>query len=322
MNNHMKFVTASFISKKAQPDHPRKCAAGFTLIELLVVIAIIAILAAMLLPALSLAKSKAQAINCMNNFNQLMKACIMYTGDNSELYPPNPDDGTTLPGYCWLGGNVQGWMPTVSAGGSADAGNAALLKSQSTDLLATYLGNAIGVFKCPTDPRYCIFGGQTVPVVRSCSANQGVGSVDSSWANGGSHAGRPTSPVNGPWLDGSHGHKAGQPYATFGKATSFRNCSPTDIWVYVDEDPWSINDAGMAVIASTPDVVDYPTTRHKNATGFAFADGHAEVHKWKSNLFVCNGPPPRKTAQPGAEYNDWYWYAWHATRSFTTGKVP
>ena len=211
----------------------------------------------------------------------------------------------------------------VSANGSADAGNAALLKNQSTDLLATYLGNAIGVFKCPSDPRYCIFGGQTVPVVRSCSANQGVGTVDTVFAQSGSgHGGRPASPSNGPWLDGNHGHKSGGPYATFGKSTSFRNCSPSDIWVYVDDDPWTINDAAMAVIAAVPDFVDYPSPMHKNACGFAFADGHSEVHKWKSNLFVHTGVPPRTTAQPGAQYSDWFWWASHATRSFTTGTVP
>ena len=88
---------------------------GFTLIELLVVIAIIAILAALLLPVLSRAKLKAQGIYCMNNGRQMMLAIHLYTGDYQELYPPNPDDGNTTPGYsltvtfwrirvapCWL----------------------------------------------------------------------------------------------------------------------------------------------------------------------------------------------------------------------------
>ena len=286
-------------------------------------IAIIAILAAMLLPALSLAKEKARTISCTSNFSQLMKACYMYTGDNTELYPPNPDDGTTQPGYIWVAGQAGGWMPSLAVGGSADAGNAALLKNPATSLLAPYLAGNSAIFKCPADPRYCTFNGQTIPVVRSCSCNQGVGTVDPGYvaSNGSSHSGRPTTPVVGPWLTGNHSQSASQ-YATFGKATSFRNVSPTDIWVYVDEDPWSINDGGMAVIAQVPDVIDYPTSRHRNACGFAFADGHAEVHKWKSNLFVLNSTPTRKTAKPGAEYNDWFWFASHATRSLTTGSVP
>jgi prepilin-type N-terminal cleavage/methylation domain-containing protein/prepilin-type processing-associated H-X9-DG protein len=300
----------------------RRNRAGFTLIELLVVIAIIAILAAMLLPALAKAKGRARNLNCMNNLNQLMKACYMYVSDSKDYYPPNPDSVGGAGGN-WVGGSAQGWMPNEGAGGNAQAGNPMYVKDSTYALFGPYTGNNYKIYHCTADPRTCPYSGsdptmngQHIPVVRSVSMNQGVGTKAGS-----------TAAVDGPWLDGQHTHTANNPYATFGRSSDFGKVPPSDIWVLADDDPWTINDAAMAVIAASPDTVDYVSPMHDNGAGFAFADGHSEIHKWKSAVWIHSGPPSRSDfinacgSNPAAR-NDWWWFAWHATRSKITGTVP
>jgi len=312
--------------KSFRLNYSRDTRSAFTIVELLAVLFVLALLGLALLPALASTHPNVQATRCINNMRQLGAALAMYSHDNFDLLPPNFDPGNATPGEAWVMGNASGWMPTITGGGSPDAGDPKFTTNASYSLLAPYLGNRPEPFQCPLDPRICPYSGsdssstgKPIKVVRNVALNGGVGTNP--------HKGWPaTIKVDGAWLDGNHSHVADTPYATFGKMSDFRNVRPADTWTFVDADPWTIASGEMAVIAAVPDTVDYCNALHGNATPFAFADGRAEMHKWKSTVWVHKGPPSRTTFQAmaasGAGREDWFWWASHATKSFKTGTVP
>jgi len=274
------------------------CHRAFTLIELLVVIAIIAILAGMLLPALAKAKTKAQGIMCMSNGKQIMLATRLYTTDFNELLPPNEDSDSAPAGHVWLQGNVRDarWVT-----------NTATYNDSRWNVLARYTGGNYKVYKCPADPAFATIGGKRYSTTRSISASQAVGTVCSSFPSG--HSGAPVLATHGPWLDGGHGHTRGRTYRTYGKEADF--VSPAQTWVYIDEHSESINDAGFGHPGPNPPStvrwVDWPATYHNSAGGLSFADGHAEVHKWKGIKYSKTGLPG--TTVTAAQRSDWDWLA-------------
>lgn len=303
---------------------PSQTCRGFTLIELLVVIAIIAILAGMLLPALGRAKQKAQGITCMNNAKQLALAVSMYTLDFNDHYPPNPDDATLMSGYNWCAGDVGGGMPGDPP--MHDTFYPDTLADPLKTLVSPYISRNIGIFKCPGDPRvgpYPTDGvnismrGRSVSAARSVAMNQAVGTVDPQFAQTGAqndHRGVPTLPTSGPWLTGSHGgNKHDSPYATFGRTSDFSRASSSQVFLMLDESPWSINDAAFAVSAGTSKWIDYPATAHGNGCGFSFCDGHAEIHGWRGGSMRLTGPAPAGGTPVPATDPDWIWLATRAT---------
>jgi prepilin-type N-terminal cleavage/methylation domain-containing protein len=273
----------------ALPSCNRVERGAFTLIELLVVIAIIAILAAMLLPALARAKNRAQIITCVNSTKQLQTGWNMYVGDNNDHVMPNSDLGAA--GVTWVGGGQEGW-------GALD-GNTNV-QYYETNMMAPYMGGQLGVYHCPAD---------NVP----SDNGQRIRTYSMQWQVGSTKV---------------YGDQAyAKFYNKMSDITI--NPGPADLLIFIEENMCSLNDGWLQVdnaygptpgsytgTASFPDV---PGSYHKWGTAASFADGHAEYHKWLYpqikvpvvygytsgiNGIIVGSPT-------GPNSGDWYWFTSH-----------
>ncbi|HEX3717810.1 MAG TPA: prepilin-type N-terminal cleavage/methylation domain-containing protein [Verrucomicrobiae bacterium] len=270
---------------RSQADGQAAIRTGFTLIELLVVIAIIAILAALLLPALSKAKVQAQGTYCLNNEKQMTLAWLMYADDFRGLLVPNVGDGQGLAYYeatnTWCYGNVSG-LP--------DETNVLYLKES---LLGNYTKNP-GIYKCPGDP------GNPVGTARVRSIS-----------------------MNG-FMNGKGGDTV-TGFENFMKTSDLQKSAQWFVFLdekpaTINDEYFEVNMGG--VTSTSIAVQDNPSQVHNGACGFGFADGHAEIHKWLGAAFEspvsCSG---QSFTSPSANFHDALWLVQHTTYSLTPSTV-
>jgi prepilin-type N-terminal cleavage/methylation domain-containing protein len=282
-----------FADTRNCPD--AKADPAFTLIELLVVIAIIAILAAMLLPALSRAKDKAKRVNCLSNKHQIAIACAMYNNDWQEYLVPNAPVGAVVFGQSigWCPGE-ENWQ-TSPWNTNVDA--------YKTTVLGPYVNN-VQVYKCPAD---------TIPSdngdrIRSISMNPAMIGDLAKVAPGA--------------VDNMSNYIKG--WQMFTKVSSLTCIGVANIWIFCDESMYSINDGYLQCDLATPGYPDVPAKYHSGGNCFSFADGHTEFKLWKykttdPNAGLLNCPYAKNVTGGGNHWGssgldvDWQWLRQHTS---------
>jgi prepilin-type N-terminal cleavage/methylation domain-containing protein/prepilin-type processing-associated H-X9-DG protein len=252
---------------------------GFTLIELLVVIAIIAILAAMLLPALAKAKAKAKTTQCLSNYKQLQLCYQMYLGDNSDLLPLN---FVNNPPGNWITGLCQ---------------SSTLLSDIENGVLYQY-NKATAIYACPANQTTITGGFPPVAAqqTRTCSIEYSMG-------------GNAAKSAGGPWTESRDGVN----FNTYSKSGQVQR--PTDKFVFCEESQYTLDDGEFGNIplvngvVSAPYFWNMPANRHNNGCIWSFLDGHATYYKWHGPIipaYQTGNGKGADTADTGDKSDDLY----------------
>lgn len=256
----------------------------------------------MLLPALAKAKAKGQGIMCMNNTKQLMLAWKIYIDDNNDVLPfAYANEGQPTAAnfkFAWTHGLLD-WSP-----GNQDNWNAS--NTLALGAIWKYTGPSERIYKCPADiytvkPSSGPYKGTTIQRTRSNSMNAWCGMNEGNWT----------------WYGGPEFRK-------YLKMSDFVTPGPSGTWVLVDEHPDSINDGFFCVNmngypnAGSTQLPDVPASYHNKACGFAFADGHSEIHRWK-DARTSPKVTQKALASPASQPNNpdivWLWE--HTTKKYT-----